>query len=308
MAVDMRLESYLMSLDRALGQVPISERADIITEIKSHILTAQEKGQPLDSVLNSMGQPEIVANKYLLEKGLKPLRPSKRPLLKWFALGTLGTIFFIFCVISLIVWKLSPIVAIDSHSVKILGGLIDVNDTSMDADWDQFKASINVGVNGQIRKIEGNRSLVKGEVDSIRIAIVNGKIDITMSTDDKIYWDCKVNAAEDSFYTAMTVGKVFTLDFNKNAFTKCDVALPKGFPTQVSATNGKLHLNSLQNDIDVNVANGKVDITPDSEIKYHYQLNVKNGKVQDFPSSDDTGAVKVKVNLQNGKIDNTQDH
>lgn len=38
MAHDPRLENYLNSLERSLQPLPISDRAEIVTEIKSHVL------------------------------------------------------------------------------------------------------------------------------------------------------------------------------------------------------------------------------------------------------------------------------
>jgi len=74
MPIDPAIEAFLGRLDKALGPVAPSERADIISEIKSHILDAQAKNpkRSIASIIDSFGEPETVANRYLSEKGLKP--------------------------------------------------------------------------------------------------------------------------------------------------------------------------------------------------------------------------------------------
>src|SRR6187549_1830430 len=93
MTGDPRLESYLTSLERVLRPFPVSDRAEIITEIKSHVLSALERDPQarLDSVLSALGEPETVANRYLLERGLKPTKTSISPIVKWLIIGFLGT-------------------------------------------------------------------------------------------------------------------------------------------------------------------------------------------------------------------------
>jgi len=50
-----KLEAYLNALDRSLGQIPASDRAEIVMEIKSHILDSQGKTPDISmtSILDS---------------------------------------------------------------------------------------------------------------------------------------------------------------------------------------------------------------------------------------------------------------
>lgn len=133
MATDFKLEAYLTALDRALKSISVGDRADIIAEIKSHILDAKEKNpeQSIESILTSIGEPETVANRYLIERGLKPGKASRSPIVKWLTIGFLGTFgIFVVFVIS-ILWFFSPILKIDEEQnrVEILGGMIDINGT-----------------------------------------------------------------------------------------------------------------------------------------------------------------------------------
>ena len=92
-ANDPRLENYLTALDSALKPLSISDRADIVTEIKSHVMSALEREpeRALDAILAALGEPETVANRYLIERGQKPSKPSISPAVKWIVIGFLGT-------------------------------------------------------------------------------------------------------------------------------------------------------------------------------------------------------------------------
>ena len=107
---DPKLEKYLFRLDKSLGPISVSEKAEIITEIKSHVLEALSRDavQTIDSVLSSLGEPEQVASKYLLEKGLKPNKAPFHPILKWIIIGFLGTLIILTLFSSVVIWKLHP--------------------------------------------------------------------------------------------------------------------------------------------------------------------------------------------------------
>lgn len=112
-----KLEKYLYRLDKSLGSISVSEKAEIITEIKSHVLEAlsREPVQTIDSVLSSLGEPEQVASKYLLEKGLKPNKAPFHPILKWIIIGFLGTLIILTLFFSVVIWKLHPTLTMNDN-------------------------------------------------------------------------------------------------------------------------------------------------------------------------------------------------
>src|ERR1035437_3908034 len=76
---ELRIEYYLLQLDRSLGALPVSQRAEIVTEIKSHIYASMEKDPNLgiEVILNGLGSAAQVAERYLAVKGIAPLAPSR---------------------------------------------------------------------------------------------------------------------------------------------------------------------------------------------------------------------------------------
>lgn len=130
---DTKLEAYLYSLDKALEGIAVSEKAEIVTEIKSHILTALEKDATtsLETVLNSLGDPKQVASRYLVERGLKPYKYKLpwTPIVKWLVIGFLGTLIIVISSSALVVWKLHPTFIFDGRegNIEMLNGAIKVH-------------------------------------------------------------------------------------------------------------------------------------------------------------------------------------
>jgi uncharacterized membrane protein len=127
-----KLEDYLYSLDKALDGIAVSEKAEIITEIKSHVLSALEKDPLVDIelVLNSLGDPKQVASRYLLERGLKPYkyRIPFVPILKWLVIGFLGTLAIIILLGGFLIWKLHPSINFDKQiaNIEMLNGAVKI--------------------------------------------------------------------------------------------------------------------------------------------------------------------------------------
>lgn len=141
MTTQPKLESYLSDLDKALTQLPLSDRADIIIEIKSHVIQAQEKNpdDTLETILASLGDPKTVANRYLQERGITPITqaaPVKAPptmmwlaySIKWLVIGFISFVALIILVVALVIWRFTPLVSVDDthNKVSLGGGIINV--------------------------------------------------------------------------------------------------------------------------------------------------------------------------------------
>lgn len=306
MPTDPKLESYLARLNKALGPISVSDRADIITEIKSHILDVQEKNpdQPLAKTLDSLGEPESVANRYLLERGLKPGKPARSPVIKWLTVGFLGTFTVACATLVILVWRFSPIISIDEENdrVSLLGGMIDV---------DGKAGTVKVGStfiheDEESNRFEGAKAIVEGQIQEIRVPFSNGKMEILPSVDNQIRWRCKVHGPEHP--AEIQEDKTsFTLNLEKAHAAKCDLELPKKVRTVITGANGKLEIIRPQNDLDISLSNGKVTIAPDEKKQYNFDMKVTNGYVEKFVSSTGPESINIKVTLANGTIKRDKD-
>ncbi|PCI27026.1 hypothetical protein COB52_05520 [Candidatus Kaiserbacteria bacterium] len=302
MKINAKMEEYLSQLERALGAIATSEKAEIIMEIKSHILSAidNDPNANVDQILASLGAPQMVANRYLLERGLRPVSPPKTGVFKWFVLGILGlcTLFVILAI--LIFYNLSPIIEIDERSghVSILGGMIDINE--MDGTFQIGSTTISDGFSKS--KHEGRKSIDLKEFDSIRFDFTNGKFELENSEGATLSWDCESqNLGSQSFMRES--GHEIIFDFGSAAASKCDVKIPKGMKVHLQGPNGRLKLKRPNFSVSASITNGSVSIRPSKNVKYRYDLSVVNGIIDEFNSSADKDAISIKIALVNGKID-----
>lgn len=81
-----RIDAYLMQLRRSLGELPPEEVADILQEIRGHILERSEASgeltdERLVAILTALGKPEDIAPLYQAEALMARARTSYSPTL-----------------------------------------------------------------------------------------------------------------------------------------------------------------------------------------------------------------------------------
>lgn len=300
---EIRIEHYLLQLDRELQMLPVSQRAEIITEIKSHIRDSEAKyeSEPahgIDQILQDLGSPRVVAERYLSAKGLKPMTKSRpRSVIKWLAIGTVA-FFGAICFLGMAtIWYFSPLIKVDEQNgrVVLFGGLIDVNEKI-------GKVKVGDLVFNDMENdvvVKGEMKL-EGDVREIRIPFNTAKIDLVVSPDRKVIWDCK--AASHASPQIGTDAGVFTINLDKLSIAKCAISVPKGLSTEIRGVNGHMDIDSPAGPVDVALDNGKVNIKPDPSRVYDFEIKVKNGLEDFFPRSSSKDAVKVKVSVVNGLV------
>jgi len=295
-----KIEAYLLELDRALGGIAMSERADIVTEIKSHLLDSMER-QPersVESFLEAMGEPQQVANRYLMERGLTPSKPPKRPLFKWLVIGMLGTMTLGLLTFCLLLWKFTPLIHVDDNEerVTILGGMIDINGKA-----GTVKVGDAIHIKGDKVTVNGSETIGKTPGTEIEIPFISGKIELGNSDSDSIQWDCHIEKQDPKPVLNKTKGKV-SFDFGKGGKAHCEIKIPKQVTVNLQGSNGKIDVEDPRYHLNAKLSNGKVSISTESNQKYYFDTNVVNGKMDSFDSSDDKNAWKISVNLTNGEI------
>lgn len=298
MTSDPRLETYLSSLERVLKPFSVSDRAEIVTEIKSHVLSALERepNSSIDTILAALGEPELVANRYLIERGVKPTKPPISPIVKWLVIGFLGTFAMFLTFVGIMIFKFSPILKMNGPNEKIalLGGMIEVD-----------KDTGNFFLNDLLQhsyQFEGQEKWISGQ--SIEANFANGKFEITNSGSDIISWKCaaKGGAKHQSDKILSKSNNNLVLNLDQYAGVKCDLEIPRGARFKIQGANGKIKFDEPRYGVDVELSNGKVEIKPDESVNYKYSLAVSNGKIDSFVSSDKADAYLIKINLSNGKI------
>lgn len=286
---DPRLERYLGSLESALRAFPVGDRAEIITEIRSHVLSALERDPSarLDSVLAALGEPEIVANRYLLERGLKPTKPPIAPIVKWLVIGFLMTVAMGLLFVAFIISRFSSIVEVHGSNVKALNGLIDVDGRKNRVTirgisaGDDFGGSVNV---------DGAVSLIFDE----------GSVEVTTAESSELNWSCRGSGASPNPKVA---GGVTTMDFSSVRDLHCEIGVPPKHALTVKGEKGKIEFDEPRFDVSASLDAGKIEFNDASDTGYKFTTAVRAGKVDDdFKSSDKPDAFKIDLRVDRGVI------
>lgn len=290
MPTDPRLENYLATLDRVLGPIPVSDRADIVMEIKSHVLAALDRDPQasLDSVLEALGPAEVVANRYLIERGLKPSKPPVSPVVKWLVIGFLGTAALVITAIVVLTMHFSPLIRVneDEERVTLLGGLVEV----------QGEGNLRFGAAG---KFTGESEVAFAPGESVAVAFSNGKIGISTAKGERLEWRCKGLGSNEPAMEDRNGVK--TLNLEDFLGVKCNLKVPKDVKFQLQGNNGKVSLKRPRFSVEAALVNGKVNVTPAEGERYTYEFQVKTG-LADHPPSDTNPKYSLKIAVGNGKI------
>ncbi len=300
---ELKIEFYLSQLDRELHALTLSARAEIVTEIKSHIRETMERdpAKPVDQILQDLGTPRAVAERYLVAKGM-PLAPPRRTgrMLKWVAIGTVAFFGLIFFAGIMAAIYLRPFVKVDEEKgrVTLFGGLIDVNEEIGEVRIGEMTLS-DRGIEGGVI-VQGEEDITGKQVKIVRIPFNTARIEVKHNLSGLFNWSCK-GAGSATVAPEMSAG-VMTLNLDKLNLAKCEISLPAGAAAEFRGINGHLQVDYPHADMDIKLDNGKVRIHPDPGQAYDFEVKVKNGLQDFFPRSKEKDAVKVKVSVVNGLV------
>ncbi len=300
-----KLESYLTALEQVLRPLPISDRAEIITEIKSHVLSSMERNpeSSIDSVLTALGDPRTVAGRYLTERGVKATKPSASPSAKWIAIVLLGMFGMFLLFAAFLIMRFSPIIHVDKEKeqISILGGLIQI-----DGDGD-FDVEVN---SGSKASFEGSSEVSTGQ--TVGVKFLNGKFEMKTAEDSTFRWKCRASMKGASDASSAVVAQPvktdtgISVDFSKYAGAKCELLVPAGARFSIDGSNGKLSFSEPNFSVTATLNNGVAVFEPAAGENYRYSVGVTNGKSDTFTSSDKPGAHLISIHLVNGKIEHRE--
>jgi hypothetical protein len=281
-----KLEFFLSHLHTCLSPIPMSERAEIVTEMKSHVLDSIEThpSQSIEAVLAALGEPEQVANRYLVERGLKPVKPSKNGVVKWLTIGFLGTFALMLLFIGVLVVKFTPLIQVNEKDerVVILGGLIDI---------DGKGGKVKIGntsiqdskdiVSGKAIFSGKKKAAMKGGTHLLSIQFQNGQVKVSPSLTDEIDFSC-LYRGEKPYLSEQNGMTEFHME--QTSGTECEFKVPTNLSLRVKGENGQ------------------IVFTPEEKKNYRYNIHVSRGMMDNFSSSSDKNATEVELRLENGQI------
>ncbi|PIR22067.1 MAG: hypothetical protein COV44_09840 [Deltaproteobacteria bacterium CG11_big_fil_rev_8_21_14_0_20_45_16] len=306
-----RLNIYLKELEEALKSIGAVERSEIILEISSHIRESCSKsGRPMNEVIGALGTPEQVANRFLMERGLKPIQLKRFGFLKW-ALAGVGVFIIVGFLSAIFLLKsLLPILDVNDEEgrIRILGGLIDIDEK-------EHKVSLGKGlirirdedVSFEFEAIKFQGSYDLKDIGAIRVKSINGKMQFDQKASSELRYDCRLVNSKKEIDTSKLVEieeNVLTLDMTKDVGgMNCHFSLPPGLDLDVDLANGKLDFRELKQNLNARLTNGSINFERDPSKSYHVDADVAVGH-RKLPklNAEENFDYNVKLQVKNGKI------
>lgn len=301
-----KLEVWLRQLEAALGDVSVVDRSDIVMEMNAHIRDSYERGgRTLDEILNSLGEPAQVANRYRLERGMQPVvipkgQTTAGAFFKWATIGLLG--FFAISAVGgiILISNFFPLVKVDENEkrVKILGGMIEINDSELAADIGKdLDGNIQLKVGGfESGASQTLEAEVPGPVTSVAFSASNGELEVEGHSAPNVTYKCRVNGGlERKDVQSSGPSQDFALDFTDFAHADCKIRVPAQTAIKVSISNGDVKLKNMRNPTTVKLDNGRIVFKKHPEAFYTLKTLVTNGVVlglADFESEQRPNAKK----------------
>lgn len=294
---DKIIDNYLGRLDRALTAISAGSRAEIVLEMRANIALAQEKNPEMSTqgILEGLGEPELVANHYLLERGLELQRPPKPSHFKWIVIGFLGCATLFALVLGILIYLFTPILKIDESTgrVQLFGGAFDIQAKKMITQLSKEGSFVFGNIAGAVT--------VAPEVETLEILMGSGNLRIDYNATAELNWDCD-GVGKSAKANVLDAEKKLVLDFSA-AFVDCDVTLPQK-PLHVLAIAADIAVKYPHHSIVIKAERGTVELAPATGVAYKYKLKAQGEPFlsDDFVSSDSAEAVSIDIEVIDGEI------
>ena len=282
---------YLKQIEFFLTDLSVMERAKLLSEIN---------GEILEKELSELQAPIDVANQKRAEHGFVSFVEKKK-----FSFAALfmkvSALMAILCIgfLSFIVWKFTPILKIDEEKnrVTILGGLIDI-----DGDAGKFKIfdEYHFSKDSFNNDLQANIALDQDK-DEIIVKFNSGAFTLKNSEDGEFKLDCKLATPAHKDVIQQVEDHV-KIDLSKISGATCEFGIPEDKKITLEGKQSHIKIITPIFNSYIDIDSGKVSITPEEEIDYLFNLEVKNGYIGEFESSEAEGAYEIQVNINNGSI------
>lgn len=287
-----KTEAYLEALPAADRE---AAKQKAIEDLRSYALA--RGAVDFVRVKRSLGGPRGFANSILLQQKY-PLHPvqnlQQRFLLLVGAMALVGL-----TAGALLWWKFTPFLSVKDERVQILGGLIDI-----DGQLGQVKIGDTYEYSdSQFRNVfEGSYEIPQETVEDVQIEFDRGQIEITYSPEPKIVWNCKVSAEPSDGFIRQDKDLI-VMNLKSVGGTDCSIKVPSNLKHTITGDAGKVDIIAPTNDTFVQLGNGMVQISPDDEYVYRFDLKVGQGLVAPvFAQLSQAEGIEIKVEVGNGSI------
>jgi hypothetical protein len=282
---------YLQQIENYLSDLAVMDRNKILQNI-NHEIAAKD--------IKELQAPLTYANIKRTELGFMPYQEKKNfsVLGLFFKLTAVMTLLsFIF--FGVLIWKFTPLIKIDEENnrVVLLGGVIDI-----DGKAGKFKIFDNYHFSNESFSNDLQANIVLDQdKDEIIVAFNAGSFVLSNSESNEFTLDCKLAepVEENMIQQFEDHAKI---NMQSISGVTCSLGVPEDKRITLEGKQGSVTVKNAEFNLYIELESGKVSITPEEEIDYNYNLNVKNGYVGEFESSENEEGYEVQINIDQGAV------
>ncbi|MBT4761995.1 MAG: hypothetical protein HOO06_09885 [Bdellovibrionaceae bacterium] len=299
-------DSFIERIEITMGKVPLTHKMKFIKEIETQLEELKLSHPELseNDLLVKLGEPELLALKYIKTHRLSHLNSKGTGLFKWLITGIL--IFFssiiLFTVIAgVALYNMTPILEESSNNTKLFGGLITLPNTGQ---W--YIGGHSLNSDDETLNFKGSMGVNKDKIQAFNIVFSNMDLKLEPSKSQTLSWDCEISQDLEAHFSDLKItekGEQLNLNLADFQGSECKIKIPDQLNLIIRGVNGKINIKELRANLDVKINNGLVKFNPHKSEKYVYQLKVDNGQIDTFKSQYDEKAYKIKIYVNNGQIE-----
>ena len=295
------IQDFLAKTEMFLQEMPQSDRQMALEEWRGHLVQYQRNNIGADflRIKRLLGGPRALANIIRLKHSM-PLKGSRAQSTRQAVLLLMGLASLVMIMlVGIFWWKFTPIITVEESRVQVLGGLIDIdNRLGQVKVGDSFEFSDSSYKN----VFEGSYEIPDEQVEDVLIEFDRGQLEVSYVDANRINWDCKiVSEPSEGFITQEK--ELITFSLKNSGGSDCTLKLPNKLKYTINGGAGKVDVIAPANDTFVQLGSGLVQIAPDSEASYRFDLRVGQGMVDSaFSTLSQEGGIEIKVEVGTGSV------
>lgn len=298
---EQEVQDFLTKTEIYLADIPMSERQTSLSEWKEKIKDYMEAFPEANftQLKLDLGGPKVVSNliRFQNKAPLKsyPKHMGTKIILLIFSMA----IFTLVSTVGFLWWKFTPIFSTNDERTLVLGGLIDI-----DRQLGQVKVGDTYDFSESNYKniFEGTYEVPINSTEDIALEFDRGQLEVSFTDETRITWSCKVSTEpSDTFIKQET--ELVTVSLRGIGGSDCNFKIPSKMKYTISGDEGRINVIAPPNDTFIQLGNGSVNLYPDSEQSYRYDLKVSQGIIDPyFDEQTIADGLEIKVELINGTI------
>jgi hypothetical protein len=313
------VEIYLRQISDCLAHIPVSQQADIVLEIKSHLDEAIDKNpqRAYSELFTELGTPSEVASRYLESRNLPPIPVrQKKSGIHWLRWIVGGGVVSLAMTLLMIVWLINhftPLISVSDEGFSLLGGAMTVKEYGDGSKVQRHWNSNPTGKNFfRIDKKTGDGfnfywsskfNAEGAKVDAVHVKWIAGRMRISAHKGAEVEVVCRgtIHLKDEPVNRDNSILRINLETSNAEDDFDCQLLVPKGIAVNAQGDAGKLDIEEPDFRVDAHLKVGRLVFAPAANVEYRFENAVLSGTTDKFPPSKPEGHF-IKLAVDQGQI------